>query len=356
VITLWRVPLAAVLALLWTALSALTAHAQGLPQPSPLQPHGSGLDSILTNPSGWVSGVFNDALVALGQQTTADLRNALTDLLGGGTSLINQTPPDLSYDSTVVKGLHDRLKGGANVGLGLVTAWSAINLIVHPHIRAPYHGALQLVPRVLVGALLVNSSLDWGRFAIVANNALCQDIAHGSANLPGWDSIVGGGTASLMNLVAFLVYLFMGLLLLGQMLMRLALVDVLLIVSPIALLCWVVPQTYSWARLWFSTFFGSVFVQFLQVAVLQLGSDLMASLVRMVPSVASDPVHGAGRWLTTLLLGLAVLQLARRIPRLMPGYPAGAAAMPVLGVLATRTLASMFGQQRSDSGNYRRRR
>ena len=117
-----------------------------------------------------------------------------------------------------------------------------------------------------------------------------------------------------------------------------------------------VPQTYSWARLWFSTFFGSVFVQFLQVAVLQLGSDLMASLVRMVPSPASDPLHGAGRWLTTLLLGLAVLQLARRIPRLMPGYPAGAAAMPVLGVLATRTLASMFSQQRSDSGNNRRRR
>ena len=75
-----------------------------------------------------------------------------------------------------------------------------------------------------------------------------------------------------MNLIAMAVYLVMGLLLLGQMLMRLALLDALLVIAPLALLCWVLPQTYRWARLWFSTFFATVFVQSIQVLVLQLGT------------------------------------------------------------------------------------
>jgi TrbL/VirB6 plasmid conjugal transfer protein len=343
-----RAPLALALALLWVGATAATAHAQAQPQPTL-----PGLGPILGDPSKWVSGVFNDALVALGKKTTGEMSDALRGLFGD-TNLINRTPPGLSYDSPVVVGLHEKLKAGANAGLAVVTMWSAINLIVHPHIRAPYHGALQLVPRVLVGALLVNTSLGWGHFAIDFNNALCQEL--GQAQLPGWNVVVDGAPAALMNIIAMAIYLIMGLLLLGQMLMRLALVDVLLVISPIALLCWVVPQTYGWARLWFNTFFGSVFVQFLQVAVLQLGSDLIGNLVRMVPSVIASPIEGGSEWLTSLLLGLAVLQLARKIPRLMPGYPMGSGAVPMLGVLATRSLASLFTQQRSNDNRSGRRR
>ena len=51
----------------------------------------------------------------------------------------------------------------------------------------------------------------------------------------------------------------------------------------------------------------------------------------------------------------AALTVNFAIPRLMPGHPAGAAAVPVLGMLATRSLASLVSQQRSDSGNNRRR-
>src|SRR3981081_67780 len=119
------------------------------------------------------------------------------------------------------------------------------------------------------------------------------------------------------------IYLLMGLLLLGQMLMRLALVDALLVIAPLALLCWVLPQTYSWARLWFSTFFGTVFVQSIQVLVLQMGGLLIQGLRKLLATVVSDRAAAGRVWLVTLLLGVAVLQLARKVPRLMPGYPGG---------------------------------
>jgi hypothetical protein len=241
----------------------------------------------------------------------------------GGSNVITATPPGLSYGNDAVKELSGRLTAVANVGLAAAGAWGGINMIVHPHIRAPYHGALELVPRLLLGGIMVNTSLQWGGFVVDVNNALCQAI--GTTAMPVWGSALlpPVDSAVLPELIAMLIYLLMGLLLLGQMLMRLALLDALLVIAPIALLCWLLPQTYGWARLWFSTFFGTVFVQSIQVLVLRLGAELIQRLPSMLPSAGAEPI-GAGRvWLVTLLLGIAVLQLARRIPRLVPGVPVG---------------------------------
>jgi hypothetical protein len=222
----------------------------------------------------------------------------------------------------------------------VVTVWGGVNLIVHPHIRAPYHGALELVPRVMLSGILINTSLHWGRFVIDLNNALADKLG---SSIPGWETALQpAGGPPLMNLIAMAIYLVMGLLLLGQMLMRLALVDALLVIAPLALLCWVLPQTYSWARLWFSTFFATVFVQAIQVLVLQLGTELVQQLPALLPSVGSGPVEGGRVWLVTLLFGVAVLQLARKIPRLMPGYPGVTGVGGASGLGSVRQITSLL--------------
>ena len=66
-----------------------------------------------------------------------------------------------------------------------------------------------------------------------------------------------------------------------------------------------------------------MFVQSIQVLVLQLGAALIQGLPALLPSLGSEPVENGRVWLVTLLLGVAVLQLARKVPRLMPGYPTG---------------------------------
>ncbi len=306
---------------------------------------GTGLGDLLADPGTWATTMFNNALLKLGEKATSDVVGFMGWLLGNG-NLISQTPPGLSYGNDAVIALWQTMQKVANAGLGVVTVWGGVNLMIHPHIRAPYHGALELVPRVLLSGILINSSLGWGHFVIDLNNLLCQGLG---STIPAWDRVVKQGSeAGLMNLIAMLIYLLMGLLLLGQMLMRLALVDALLVIAPLALLCWVLPQTYSWARLWFSTFFGTVFVQAIQVLVLQLGAALIQRLPSLLPAVESDPVGQANVWLMTLLLGVAVLQLARKVPRLMPGYPAGGGGMSAIG--SVRQMASLLTTSSAKKG------
>ena len=304
------------LAVLGLVLLASPVAAQTNAQPA--SPGGVG--DLLSDPGKWLTDAFNALLLDLGQTTTNQAVGFMGWLLGNG-NIINQTPPRLSYDSPVVSNLSGVLRNVANAGLAVVTAVGGINLITSPHIRAPYHGVLELVPRVLLGALLVNTSLEWTRFVVDVNNALCQAL--GSTTIPAW-SVTTQPAAGvvLMNLIAMAIYLVMGLLLFIQMLMRLAFVDALIIMAPVALLCWVVPQTYAWARLWFSTFFAAVFVQFVQVLVLQLGANLIDNLPSVLPGGGDANADGR-EWLVTLLLGVATLQLARQVPRFMPWHPMG---------------------------------
>jgi TrbL/VirB6 plasmid conjugal transfer protein len=333
-------PVAVCVAVLGLVLGSGTVHAQ-TPIELPWDP-----TNLLPDPAKFATELFNNALLGLSRDVTEKLASLVEALLV--SSLINQTPPELSYGSDAVRGLWEKVRAAANAGLAVITVWGGVNVMLNPQIRAPYHGALELIPRLLVGALLVNTSLDWGRFVIDVNNALCREV--GSASIPGWQALQQAGASSiLVHLIAGGIYLVLSLLLAGQMLMRLALVDVLLILAPIALLCWVLPQTYSWARLWMTTFFGTVFVQFVQVVVLQLGTDLSTGLVSLVPAVAADPAGAAPGWLATLTLGMAVLQLARRVPRLMPGYPGGGDGWTPLRFFTVRQVSTLFGGERGRS-------
>jgi hypothetical protein len=232
------------------------------------------------------------------------------------------------------------------VALGAVIVIGGLNVMLRPHIRAPYHGVLELGPRVVLCAIMLNSSLLWGQFVIDLNNALC--IWLGAGSMPGWDTVQhlpGDADSLLLNMIAAVIYLVMGLLLTGQMLMRLALVDALLVIGPLALVCWALPQTYSWARLWLTTFFATVFVQAVQVVVLRLGSDLIQRLPVVLLSFSSDPADTSRTWLTTLLLGVAVLQLTRKVPRLMPGVPGGMGTAETGGALV-RQISLVLGTDR----------
>ena len=307
-----------------TFSAALATHT-GFGQVLPQLPATPGLDKLLSDPGSWLTDMFNSAVLSMGQKTTGDVVGFMNWLMGSG-NVISQTPAALSYDNPAVGDLWGSMRKVGDVGLAVVAVWGGVNLMIHPHIRAPYHGALELIPRVLLSGIMINTSLGWGKFVIDLNNALCQAV--GSGTMPGWSSLQQQptGGAVLLNLIAMAIYLVLGMLLMGQMLMRLALVDALLVIAPLALLCWVLPQTYSWARLWFSTFFATVFVQAIQVLVLHLGADLIQRLPSMLSTIGANPADGGHVWLATLLLGMAVLQLARRIPRLMPGVPPGMGA------------------------------
>lgn len=258
----------------------------------------------LPDPRQWAADVFNQVLVNLLNGLAGALHAVVGAVLASPLNFITQTPPAGSYASPTVRGLWNVTRTIADAALALVAMVGGFNLIGKVHAGAAYHDVIELLPRLALGALLANTSLTWGQLAIDANNALCQAV--GQASLPEWSNI-DVGTQLLVDVIGILIYLVAGLLLLLQMLMRLALVDVLLVVSPLALVCWILPQTQGWARLWTSAFFGSVFTQFVQVLALTLGGSLLTEVTPMAPDAA----------LLSVFLGVAVIALTLKIPSLL---------------------------------------
>jgi hypothetical protein len=262
------------------------------------------LVGFLPDPKQWAADVFNQVLVTLLRGISDALRRVVGGVLGSALNFITQTPPAGSYASPTVQTLWGVVRGIANAALVLVAMWGGFNLLAREHLGSPYHDAMELFPRLALGALLANTSLAWAQLAIDLNNALCSAI--GEASLPAWER-ADAGTQQLVDVLAILIYLVTSLLLLLQMLMRLALIDVLLVVAPLGLLCWVLPQTQGWARLWSATFFTAVFTQFVQVLALKLGGSLLTELTPMAPDAA----------LLALFLGVAMLALTLKIPGLL---------------------------------------
>jgi hypothetical protein len=130
------------------------------------------------------------------------------------------------------------------------------------------------------------------------------------------------------GLLMILIAIIMAILLAVQQLMRLALVDALLILAPLAALLWILPQSQGWGRLWGRLFVGTVVAQAVQVLTLRLGFNLATEF----------PLLTAGGLLQPLL-GIAVLALALKVPGLMGGGAAGGNL--VTGVLGTAAGAAV---------------
>ncbi len=250
------------------------------------------------NPTRWVQDAFSALLQSFSDGIRAGM-DALWD-----ANFITQTPPALTYQNGDIRALYGTMQAVANAALATIATVGALNGLLRPHFGLRYHSLSEFVPRLLVGAILVNTALWWVQFAVDVNNALAASV--GNATPPNWNSLNGAHQA-LTDIVLGLVYVIVGLLLLLQMLIRLAWIDVLLVISPLAAACWVLPQTQGWAQTWNEQFTGAVFTQFVQVVALKLGGLLLVAALRLEPDVT---------WLS-FLVGAATLWLTFRIPGLM---------------------------------------
>lgn len=278
-------------------------------------------------------------------QIVASFLGGLISGIGGAVAqvpndinFITRTPEKLSYDNDLVKLFIRATQTLANGLLAVVTLVGGFNIMFRPYVGSSYAGALELAPRILLGAILANTAAWWGRLAIDVNNAACGVFGAGPPpNLA--DTLARSMLPT--ELLIGLIYVVMGLLLTLQQLMRLALVDVLLILAPIAPVCWILPQTNGWGRLWGTLFIGTVFAQTIQVLTLRLGFNLATD---MPPSTAAGLIQP--------LLGIAVLALVLKIPGLMRGGGGGgtivgsllgSATGSIVGTGASRLALGAFG-------------
>ncbi|MCA9831725.1 MAG: hypothetical protein KC495_14755 [Dehalococcoidia bacterium] len=290
------------------------------------------------NPVNWAKDIVNAVFTLIGQAMLEAIRGFVDWALGmGGSSLnfVTRTPAEGTYDSPTVRSLYDFSRAIVNAALAVVVMWGGFNVIIKEHTRSPYHEAMELLPRVILAALAANLTLEFARMLIDINNALAAGV--GDVGLPGYDQATPSqeGLALIFTAVAYGI---VAILLVFQMLMRLALLAMLIVLGPIAALLWVLPQTQQWTRWWTDLFVITVFQQAVQVMVLALGTALM---VELTPGSVSNA-------LLTMLLGLAVCWLTLKVPALLRSARSQAGITNVITfAMATHALGAMAGAARA---------
>ena len=198
-----------------------------------------------------------------------------------------------------------------------------------------YADALESLPRIMLALLGASFSLVFVSLFIALNNSLCQAVSSAVdtfGGLPGTynpnfanatDSIgnilksfasVFIGTfngADLLNSIISIVVFVLLLMVSVQLFVRLALLNLLIIFSPLGFACWALPQGggQQLTKLWMNAFFATVMVQFLQWTCYATGNAVFAGL-------NAAGIGGFGQPLIPFfqVTELAVLWLVLKIP------------------------------------------
>ena len=254
----------------------------------------------------WIAQAILSALGPLIESIDHNSLNMLTQ-----TPLLTQTSSGgSSLDATIVVLW--------NWAIGVVDVTLTIFLILGGYtimLRSRTQEVLDVGVRLLFALVAAHFSMLFMQVFIQIENGLCYGVIHlyQLTILKNTLTALLQGNLLASSLILFvlgLVLCVMFLLIVWQMLVRLALLSALVVLAGPAMLCFASRWTYAWGRLWVGLFAGTLFVQFFQVVVLALGSILVSSLG------AGDLFH-LDSTILTLLVSIAVFSLVLQIPGLM---------------------------------------
>ena len=238
------------------------------------------------------------------------------------SDILTGTPPDLTYLHPLVRQAWTVVWAIASGALVVILGWMGLSLIMQQHLGSQQAGWREMVPRLVLGLVAAASSLWWCALVIDVAHAVSGFIAAEMNVNPGdllraplstFLTAVQAGSVGMALLLAalYLVYGFFVLYVIVQMVLRLALIDILLALAPIALGLWILPHTAGWGRHWLRLFMTTVFQQAVQLIALALGFGFLDELAEIA---AFEPVQDL---VWKLLMSLAFVYMATRVPSML---------------------------------------
>ena len=238
------------------------------------------------------------------------------------TDILTGTPPGLTYEHEIVRQAWTVVWVVASGALAVIIGWMGLSLIMSEHLGGQHAGWRETVPRLVLGLVAAASSLWWCALVIDVADAVSGFVAAEMDVTPGdllrapLDTLltaVQAGSVGMAQLLAllYLVYGFFVLYVLVQMVLRLALIDILIALAPIALGLWILPHTAGWGRHWLRLFMTTVFQQAIQLIALALAFGFLKELA---PIAAFEPVQDL---VWKLLMSLAFVYMATKVPSML---------------------------------------
>ena len=238
------------------------------------------------------------------------------------TDIITGTPPGLTYGHDLVQQAWTVVWAVASAALVVILGWMGLTLIISDHVGRAQAGWREMVPRLVLGLVAAASSLWWCALVIDVADAVSGFVAV-SLGVTAGDMLrstlrtlmtaVEAGSVGMALLLAalYMVYGFFVLYVIIQMILRLALIDILLALAPMALGLWILPHTAGWGRHWMRLFMTTVFQQAIQLIALALGFGFLNEVAAIA---AFEPVQDL---VWKLLMSLAFVYMATRVPSLL---------------------------------------
>ena len=238
------------------------------------------------------------------------------------TDIITGTPEHLTYGHDLVRLAWMTVWAITSAALVVILGWMGLTLIVSEHLGRSQAGWREMVPRLVLGLVAAASSLWWCALVLDVADAVSGFIAFSLNITPGdllrstlrtlMTAVEAGSVGMALLLAAlYLVYGFFVLYVIVQMILRLALIDILLALAPIALGLWILPHTAGWGRHWLRLFMTTVFQQAVQLIALALGFGFLNEVAAIT---AFEPVQDL---IWKLLMSLAFVYMATRVPSLL---------------------------------------
>ena len=238
------------------------------------------------------------------------------------SDILTGTPPDLTYANELVRQAWMVVWAITSGALVVILGWMGLSLIMSEHLGRQQVGWREMVPRLVLGLVAAASSLWWCALVLDVADAVSGFIAV-SLNVTPGDLLraplntfliaVQAGSVGMAQILAllYLVYGFFVLYVIVQMVLRLALIDILLALAPIALGLWILPHTAGWGRHWLRLFMTTVFQQAIQLIALALGFGFLNEFAAVS---AFEPVQDL---IWKLLMSLAFVYMATRVPSML---------------------------------------
>ena len=238
------------------------------------------------------------------------------------SDIITGTPADLTYGHWLVQEAWLAVWVVTSAALAFIIGWIGLALITQEPLGSRQAGWRELIPRLILGVVAAAASLWWCALVIDVAHAVSGFIAAALDVTPSdllrapvetLLTAVEGGSVGLALLLAliYLVYGFFCLYLLLQMVLRLALIDILLALAPAAMGLWILPHSSGWSRHWLRLFATTVFQQAIQLIALALGIGFLSELA---PIGLFEPARDL---IWKLLMSVAFIYLATRVPSML---------------------------------------
>ena len=238
------------------------------------------------------------------------------------SDIITGTPAGLTYEHALVQQAWLAVWIITSAALALIIGWIGLSLILEEPLGGRGSSWRELIPRLLLGLVAAAASLWWCALVIDLAHAVSGfiaatlDVTPSDLLLAPVNTLltaVKSGSVGIALLLAFiyLIYAVFCFYLLLQMVLRLALIDLLLALAPAAMGLWILPQTSGWSRQWLRMFATTVAQQAVQLIALALGIGFLAELAEI------GPFEPARDLVWKLLMSVGFIYLATRVPSML---------------------------------------